>query len=660
MGLTTAQTSLVTRITPRRSLRTYLSGLLLLFVATELIGAAYVFGQVAHLVLVDLVVYSALLVILLIATLWLYRAITVPLSRLAGSVRANATSGTPEPLSIRGPKEIVDLAEDINALMATVAGQLVDRDHVEVRTHARLDASLDAIISMDDRGDVMEWNRQAELTFGWTRSEVMGKQLALLIIPERYRARHRQGLARYLRTGTGTFIRRSVELAALAKDGREFPIELSIVPMEAQTGQAFTASIRDLSERRDAVHAQASLEGQLRQAQRLETVGQLAGGLAHDFNNLLAVILNYAEFVSEQLPEGEMRQDVEEIQRAAKRGADLTRQLLIFARREPNRPELLNVNDVITGVENVLRRTMGEHVEFVKSLASDLPAVRADPGQLEQIFLNLAVNSRDAMPGGGRLLVETAVVDLDATYVEAHHGAAVGRFVRLTVSDTGTGMTPEVAARAFEPFFTTKPTGHGTGLGLATVYGIVTQACGSIRIYSEVGSGTLIAIHLPAVDEKVTRRPRPTEAAPAKAADETVLVVEDEAPVLLATSRILSANGYTVLAESVPADALALLADTGRRINVLLTDIVMPLMSGIELAKRARELRPELKVLYLSGYSSEMISRQGTLGVGSCVLQKPFTRAELLNEIRETLALDPPVVASQAALEPSALLDPTA
>jgi len=629
-------------------------------VATELIGAAYVFGQVAHLVLVDLVVYSALLVILLIATLWLYRAITVPLSRLAGSVRANATSGTPEPLSIRGPKEIVDLAEDINALMATVAGQLVDRDHVEVRTHARLDASLDAIISMDDRGDVMEWNRQAELTFGWTRSEVMGKQLALLIIPERYRARHRQGLARYLRTGTGTFIRRSVELAALAKDGREFPIELSIVPMEAQTGQAFTASIRDLSERRDAVHAQASLEGQLRQAQRLETVGQLAGGLAHDFNNLLAVILNYAEFVSEQLPEGEMRQDVEEIQRAAKRGADLTRQLLIFARREPNRPELLNVNDVITGVENVLRRTMGEHVEFVKSLASDLPAVRADPGQLEQIFLNLAVNSRDAMPGGGRLLVETAVVDLDATYVEAHHGAAVGRFVRLTVSDTGTGMTPEVAARAFEPFFTTKPTGHGTGLGLATVYGIVTQACGSIRIYSEVGSGTLIAIHLPAVDEKVTRRPRPTEAAPAKAADETVLVVEDEAPVLLATSRILSANGYTVFAESVPADALALLADTGRRISVLLTDIVMPLMSGIELAKRARELRPELKVLYLSGYSSEMISRQGTLGVGSCVLQKPFTRAELLNEIRETLALDPPVVASQAALEPSALLDPTA
>ena len=650
----------MTRITPRRSLRTYLSGLLLLFVATELIGAAYVFGQVAHLVLVDLVVYSALLLILLIATLWLYRAITVPLSRLAGSVRANATLGTPEPLSIRGPKEIVDLAEDINALMATVAGQLVDRDHVEVRSNARLDASLDAMISMDDRGDVIEWNRQAELTFGWTRSEVIGKQLALLIIPERYRERHRQGLARYLRTGTGPVLGKSVELAALAKDGREFPIELSIVPTHAPTGEMFSASIRDLSERRDAESAQANLEGQLRQAQRLETVGQLAGGLAHDFNNLLAVILNYAEFVSEQLPEGEMRRDVEEIQRAAKRGADLTRQLLIFARRELNRPELLNVNDVINGVENVLRRTLGEHVEFVKSLASDLPAVRADPGQLEQIFLNLAVNSRDAMPGGGRLLVETAVVDLDATYVEAHHGAAVGRFVRLTVSDTGGGMTPEVAARAFEPFFTTKPTGHGTGLGLATVYGIVTQAGGNIRIYSEEGSGTLVAIHLPAVDEKVTRQTWPAAAAPPMGSGETVLVVEDEAPVLLATVRILSSNSYTVLAESVPAHALALLANRDRHIDVLLTDIVMPLMSGIELAKRARELRPELKVLYMSGYSSEMISRQGTLNAGSCLLQKPFSRADLLHEMRDVLGQDQPVVEEEAALEPVAPLDPRA
>ena len=649
----------MTPTTPRRSLRTYLSALLLLFVTTELLGAAYVFSRVATLVLVDLAVYSSLLLVLLIATISLYRTVTQPLSDLATSIRANAASGHPLLLPVTGPKEIADVIHDINGLIATVGRQLADRETADVLAHARLDASLDAIISMDERGDVVEWNRQAEITFGWTRAEVIGVRIAGLIIPERYRARHEQGLATYLRTGAGPVLGKTVELEAIAKDGHEFPVELSIVPMHTATGQMFSASIRDLSERRDAEDSRAGLEGQLRQAQRLETVGQLAGGLAHDFNNLLAVILNYAEFVSEQLPEGEMRQDVEEIQHAAMRGADLTRQLLIFARRELNRPELLNVNDIVSGVEKVLRRTLGENVELVKTLAIDLPAVRADPGQLEQIFLNLALNSRDAMPGGGRLLVETAVVDLDATYVEAHPGATIGRFVRLTVSDSGIGMTPEVATRAFEPFFTTKPTGQGTGLGLATVYGIVTQAGGSIRIYSEAGLGTLVAIHLPAVDEKVTARVRPAEDAPAKGLGETVLVVEDEAPVLFAAIRILSANDYTVFGESVPADALALLGDPERRIDVLLTDIVMPLMSGVELADRARQLRPELKVLYMSGYSSEMISRQGALKIGSSLLQKPFTRAGLLNALRQTLS-DQPVAGERGELEPQALLGPTA
>ena len=632
----------------------------MLFAATEFVGAAYVYGRVQQLVLADLVLYSALLLLLLIATIGLYRGVTVPLSELGRAVRAAASVGQPVALVVRGPREVADLIEEINSLMAAAARQLADRDRVEVRSHARLDASLDAIVSMDDHGDILEWNRQAEVTFGWTRAEVIGQPLAGFIIPERYRARHRQGLATYLRTGTGPVLGRSVELEALAKDGREFPVELSIVPIHTGTGQMFSASIRDLSERRDAESAQASLEGQLRQAQRLETVGQLAGGLAHDFNNLLAVILNYAEFVVEQLPEGETRQDVEEIQRAAMRGADLTRQLLIFARREMNRPELLNVNDVVNGVENVLRRTLGENVEFVKSLADDLPSVRADPGQLEQIFLNLAVNSRDAMPGGGRLLVETAVVDLDDVYVSAHAGASLGRHVRLTVSDNGSGMTHEVAARAFEPFFTTKPTGQGTGLGLATVYGIVTQAGGNIHIYSEAGSGTLIAIHLPAIDEEVTTHLRPVATAPAKGAGETVLVVEDEAPVLLATIRILSANDYTVFAESVPADALILLADTVRPIDVLVTDIVMPSMSGVELARRARELRPELKVLYMSGYSNEMISRQGTMDIGSALLQKPFTRAALLSALRAALAPQAPAAASPAALERRALSGPRA
>jgi PAS domain S-box-containing protein len=627
-------------------------------VVTELAGAAYVFSRVAKLVLVDLAVYSGLLLVLLVATLVLYRAITKPLSELARSVRANATSDRPQQLAVAGPAEIADVIHDINTLISTVAKQLSDRESADVRANARLDASLDAIISIDEHGRVVEWNREAELTFGWTRVETMSKDLAGFIVPERYRARHTQGLADYLRSGTGAFLNKSVEVEAVAKDGHELPIELSIVPIRTATGHMFTASIRDLSERRDSKRAHAALEGRLRQAQRLETVGQLAGGIAHDFNNLLAVILNYAEFVAERLPEGEMRQDVEEIQRAAMGGADLTRQLLIFARREVTHPELLDVNDVISGVEKVLRRTLGENVDFVKSLANDLPAVRADPGQLEQIFLNLAVNSRDAMPGGGRLIVETAVVDLDQTYVDAHPGATLGRFVRLTVSDTGTGMTPDVAARAFEPFFTTKPPGHGTGLGLATVYGIVSQAGGSIRIYSEGGLGTLIAIHLPAVDEAATARVRPAAAVPVKGLGEAVLVVEDEMPVLLATTRILSSNNYTVFAESSPADALVLLADGTRRIDVLLTDIVMPGMSGIALAERARQIRPGLKVLYTSGYSSEMISRQGALRIGSRLVQKPFTRASLLNAVRQALESDSLTAEERAELEPPALLDP--
>ena len=368
-------------------------------------------------------------------------------------------------------------------------------------------------------------------------------------------------------------------------------------------------------------------------------MGQLAGGIAHDFNNLLAVILNYADFVAEQLPEGEMRQDVEEIQRAASRAADLTRQLLIFARREVTQPELLDMNALITGVEKLLRRTIGEHVEFIMSLEQPLPSVRADPGQLEQIFLNLAVNARDAMPGGGRLVVETKDVTLDDVYADAHPGIAPGRYVRLAVSDTGIGMTPEAVARAFEPFFTTKPAGQGTGLGLATVYGIVTQAGGNARIYSEPGRGTVVTIHLPAIEEAATAAMAVAAQAPlATGRGETLLVVEDESAVLLAVIRILSQNGYRVLAQSDPADAVALLGDRSKRIDVLVTDVVMPGMSGVELARRARELRPGLPVLYMSGYSHEVVAHQGAIPEGAVLLQKPFTRKELLRALDRTVA----------------------
>src|SRR5258708_7096319 len=294
--------------------------------------------------------------------------------------------------------------------------------------------------------------------------------------------------------------------SAVRKDGTEFPVDIALSSIETSEGLLVSAAIRDITariaaERERQLITEELHAARLRQGQRVETVGQLAGGIAHDFNSLLAVILNYADFLAERLPEGELREDVEQIQRAASRAADLTRQLLIFARREVVKPELLDLNAVVSGVEKLLRRTIGENVEFVAALAPDLPSVRADPGQLEQVFLNLAVNARDAMPRGGRLVLETTDVRLDDVYADAHRGVARGRFVRLTVSDTGTGMSSETAARAFEPFFTTKPAGHGTGLGLATVYGIVTQAGGNPPIYSQPGHGTIVSINLPAAPQ---------------------------------------------------------------------------------------------------------------------------------------------------------------
>jgi two-component system, cell cycle sensor histidine kinase and response regulator CckA len=435
-----------------------------------------------------------------------------------------------------------------------------------------------------------------------------------------------------------------LNLSAVRKDGTEFPVDIALSSIETADGLLVSAAVRDITARVEAERERRIIqdelhEARLRQAQRLETVGQLAGGIAHDFNNLLAVILNYAEFLGEQLPEGEMRSDVEEIRRAATRAADLTRQLLIFARREVTKPELLDINAVVSGVENLLRRTVGEHVQFINTLASGLPSVRADPGQLEQVFMNLAVNARDAMPNGGRLIVETKSVELDDVYADAHPGVVPGRYVRLSVSDTGVGMAPEVLARAFEPFFTTKPAGSGTGLGLATVYGIVTQAGGNVRLYSEIGRGTLVAIHLPAIDEPAASAPRPASTLELpKGAGQTVLLAEDEGAVLLAAIRILSANGYSILAHSDPNEVLELASRGDRHIDGLITDVVMPGMSGIELARRIRAIKPDLPVLYMSGYSSEMVANQGPMESGSALLQKPFTRIELLTAVRAMLS----------------------
>jgi nitrogen-specific signal transduction histidine kinase/CheY-like chemotaxis protein len=384
----------------------------------------------------------------------------------------------------------------------------------------------------------------------------------------------------------------------------------------------------------------------LAQAQRMESLGQLAGGVAHDFNNLLAVILNYAAFAAEELAAatesdwagrcGSARDDLGEISRAGEQAASLTRQLLAFARREVVQPQVLDLDTVITAVEGMLHRTLGEHVELVTSLAGDLHPVLADPGQLVQVLVNLAVNARDAMPGGGMLTIDTSNITVDAESIAGGSESPLGQQVRLRVSDTGAGMTREVVAHAFEPFFTTKPDGAGTGLGLATVYGIVQQADGHIRIYSEPGGGTTFSMTLPATTQDAT--PQAPEATYERSpSGETVLVVEDEAALREVTRRILARNGYQVITAASGPEALDIARHYQGEIHLLVTDVVMPHMLGKEVAEQVQRIKPGAEVLYMSGYARPVLASQGRLEPGVALVEKPFSEADLLAKAGQVL-----------------------
>jgi len=385
------------------------------------------------------------------------------------------------------------------------------------------------------------------------------------------------------------------------------------------------------------VTEQRHLEEQFRQSQKMEAVGQLAGGIAHDFNNLLTAILGNTQLLLRELPPGDSKRgDVEEIRKASERAASLTRQLLAYSRRQMLQPEVLDLNVVVAEMDKMLRRLIGEHIALVAVLAPDLGRVRADPNQIEQVIVNLAVNARDAMPDGGKLTVETANVDLDDAFAQAHLGSVPGSYALLAVTDTGAGMDATVRAHLFEPFFTTKEVGKGTGLGLATVYGIVKQSGGYISVYSEPGRGSSFKIYLPRIATPADAPPGPQKSGPAPGS-ETVLVVEDEAAVLTLSRRALEAQGYVVLAASDPAAALRVVERHGGMIHLLLTDVVMPGLSGRELADRLTAQRPGIRVLYMSGYPGDAVVQHGTLPSGSAFLQKPFSPDGLARKVRDVL-----------------------
>ena len=385
------------------------------------------------------------------------------------------------------------------------------------------------------------------------------------------------------------------------------------------------------------VTEQRQLEEQFRQSQKMEAVGQLAGGIAHDFNNLLTAILGNTQLLLRDLPPGDAKRgDVEEIRKASERAASLTRQLLAYSRRQMLQPEVLNLNGVVAEMDKMLRRLIGEHIALVTVLAPDLGHVRADPNQLEQVIVNLAVNARDAMAQGGTLTIETANVDLDETYAQTHLGSVPGPYTMLAVTDTGVGMDAGVRAHLFEPFFTTKEVGRGTGLGLATVYGIVKQSDGYISVYSEVGRGSSFKIYLPRIATPSDAPVGPQRGRPARG-NETVLVVEDEPAVLTLSRRALETQGYVVLAASDATAALRIVERHGGTIHLLVTDVVMPGLSGRELADKLAAQRPGIRVLYMSGYPGDAVVDHGSLPAGSAFLQKPFSPDSLARKVRDVL-----------------------
>ncbi len=416
------------------------------------------------------------------------------------------------------------------------------------------------------------------------------------------------------------------------KDGQPFEVDLVARPLEFTGRRARLVLARDVT-------AQRHLEEQLRQSQKMEAVGQLAGGIAHDFNNLLTAILGSTQLLLHNTPTGDpRREDAEEIRNAGMRAAELTRQLLAFSRRQVLAPKVLELNAVVTNMQRMLQRLLGEDVELATALDPATGAVSADPGQLEQVLLNLAVNARDAMPSGGRLGVATSRLTLAEEHMERRHRLPAGDYACLAVTDTGSGMDEATQAHLFEPFFTTKEVGKGTGLGLATVYGIVKQSGGYIWVYSEPGRGTTVKVYLPRVAAEADAPPLATPSlAEVRGGDETVLLVEDATPVRTMARRGLEGRGYHVLDASDGPAALELSARHAGRIDLLVTDVVMPGMSGRELAERLAPQRPSMKVLYTSGYTDDTMVRQGVLTAGVAFLQKPFVPDTLARKVREVL-----------------------
>ncbi len=512
----------------------------------------------------------------------------------------------------------------------------------EERYRALVEGSIDGILMMDKERNILSCNSSLCKLFGYEEDELMGKSTRIFHPSDE--SFYSFGSLAYPRVKSMGYFKG--EWGLIRRDGAEIPVEMAISPIRETDGRitGYISIVRDITERKKAEKEKSELEAQLRQSQKMEAIALLAGGVAHDFNNILSVIMGNCDLCLLDLPTKDpIRANIEEIKNASRRAADLTRQLLAFCGRQILEPKVIDLNSLIKNLEKMLLRIIGEDIELYTFLSEDLGRIKADPGQIEQVILNLTVNARDAMPRGGKFTIETSNANLDEEYARKHVGVAPGSYIMLSITDTGTGMPPEVKERIFEPFFTTKEKGKGTGLGLSTVYGIVKQSGGNIWVYSELGQGTTFKVYFPKVEEPAHKLEEKIVSPEILGGNETILLVEDDETVRKLALRILKKQGYNVLEASGGGEALIICENYKETIHLILTDVVMPRMSGKELVERLMLIHPEMKVLYMSGYTDNVIAVHGILEKGIEYIQKPFTVEGLARKVREVLDKNPPL-----------------
>jgi PAS domain S-box-containing protein len=609
--------------------------------------------------LIAMIVVVTTIAALVINGVW--RGMLLPFGHLNKAVAAVADGRYHRAIPAVGPPELAALSRGVELMRTRLVAALNERERAQESLRNLFDLAPDAMIAAARDGSIMMANARAIQVFGYPIGELVGHS-AEMLVPEEWRERMAMRRTSYFTDPRGRPAGREIKAFGRRRDGSTFPTEIRLSWLPTEQGTVLVSAIRDVSERlameaererlRDAAETERFQRRQ-RQSLRLESLGQLIGGVAHDFNSLLNVIAGYADFTEERLRELAVederlelvRADVEQVQTAAQQAIRVTRQLLTFSKGEPTKREVLDLNEVVEKAGQLLRRSLGEQIELIISTEPRLWRVEADRGQLDQVLVNLALNARDAMPGGGRLSIGTSNAEVDAAYAAQRPNLEPGRYCQLAVSDTGTGMDEATIERVFEPFFSTKPRGRGTGLGLATVYGIVSGLGGSIDIYSEKGLGTTINVLLPFTEHAavITEPDRPDE--DLRGHGELILLVEDEQSLRTMASRLLARNGYQVCEAGGGTDALCRAEDPAQRIDILVADMVMPGMLGNEVVARVRAIRPDLPALFISGYAEQVLDFHGIPAPSHDILQKPFTEAALLRRVRR--ALDRAVVPRQ-------------